>query len=161
MSSVHQVFLAVIRRFLKANFKKSIVLSYDQKVLKPQGFRDFFILPERKTPPDFLTLSNTASPVPSLSRCSCRRSPAPTTVTQPKAPPDAKASGGASVIVVPAPAGPSAARISATGRTKTAPRGSTALCTWRPTRRADPAVPSAAASAGYGRPTYWRSSARS
>ena len=29
MSSVHQVFLAVIRRFLKANFKKSIVLSYD------------------------------------------------------------------------------------------------------------------------------------
>ena len=37
MSSVHQVFLAVIRRFLKANFKKSIVLSYDKKVLKPQG----------------------------------------------------------------------------------------------------------------------------
>ena len=34
MSSVHQVFLAVIRRFLKANFKKSIVLSYDiQSVL--------------------------------------------------------------------------------------------------------------------------------
>jgi len=32
---VHQVFLAVIRRFLKANFKKSIVLSYDKKVLKP------------------------------------------------------------------------------------------------------------------------------
>lgn len=30
MSSVHQVFLAVIRRFLKANFKKSIVLSYDK-----------------------------------------------------------------------------------------------------------------------------------
>lgn len=29
MSSVHQVFLAVIRRFFKANFKKSIVLSYD------------------------------------------------------------------------------------------------------------------------------------
>ena len=29
MSSVHQVFLAVIRRFLKANFKKSIVLRYD------------------------------------------------------------------------------------------------------------------------------------
>ena len=31
MSSVHQVFLAVIRRFLKANFKKSIVLSYDMQ----------------------------------------------------------------------------------------------------------------------------------
>ena len=31
MSSVHQVFLAVIRRFFKANFKKSIVLSYDIK----------------------------------------------------------------------------------------------------------------------------------
>ena len=30
MSSVHQVFLAVIRRFFKANFKKSIVLSYDK-----------------------------------------------------------------------------------------------------------------------------------
>lgn len=27
---MHQVFLAVIRRFLKANFKKSIVLSYDK-----------------------------------------------------------------------------------------------------------------------------------
>jgi hypothetical protein len=30
VSSVHQVFLAVIRRFLKANFKKSIVLGYDK-----------------------------------------------------------------------------------------------------------------------------------
>ena len=28
---MHQVFLAVIRRFLKANFKKSIVLSYDMQ----------------------------------------------------------------------------------------------------------------------------------
>ena len=33
---MHQVFLAVIRRFLKANFKKSIVLSYD----KGSAFRD-------------------------------------------------------------------------------------------------------------------------
>ena len=29
MSSVHQVFLAVIHRFFESNFKKSIVLSYD------------------------------------------------------------------------------------------------------------------------------------
>ena len=45
MSSVHQVFLAVIRRFLKANFKKSIVLSYDicrkrSTALKQSAFFD-------------------------------------------------------------------------------------------------------------------------
>ena len=49
---MHQVFLAVIRRFLKANFKKSIVLSYD----KGSAFRDesasFFVAGywERKAP---------------------------------------------------------------------------------------------------------------
>ena len=43
MSSVHQVFLAVIRRFLKANFKKSIVLSYDKKPFMPYpGVDGFF-----------------------------------------------------------------------------------------------------------------------
>ena len=40
MSSVHQVFLAVIRRFFKANFKKSIVLSYDtEKACNRNGYR--------------------------------------------------------------------------------------------------------------------------
>lgn len=54
MSSVHQVFLAVIRRFLKANFKKSIVLSYDKQIrLESANFRVFFLLFENFFEPDY------------------------------------------------------------------------------------------------------------
>lgn len=38
---------AVMRRFLKANFKKSIVLSYDRKTASIAGCLPFFLLPRR------------------------------------------------------------------------------------------------------------------
>ncbi len=46
MSSVHQVFLAVIRRFFKANFKKSIVLSYDNQNSRNTGVSGVFSCPK-------------------------------------------------------------------------------------------------------------------
>ena len=66
MSSVHQVFLAVIRRFLKANFKKSIVLSYDKTTnpVKPDWWFFFYcFIPYSQEHPHLLYGPKTFVPI--------------------------------------------------------------------------------------------------
>ena len=46
MSSAHQVILAVIHRFFESNFKKSIVLSYDNQSSRNTGVSGVFSCPK-------------------------------------------------------------------------------------------------------------------